>query len=309
MGSARRLYRLHLGLAGLGGTAVVLAAAVAVTRMDPALLSIDGFLAACRRIVPLEPGPGLLLVLGFVALGLVVAALATRSLIRQLRAQRRLLGALEAVDTVEVAGHPVTLIESDRPEAFCAGALRPRIYLSRAARALLSDGELRAVVAHEAHHQANRDPLRILLARVLADSLFFLPALRRLSRRYGELTEVVADQAATKLVGGQALASALLAFGERQGAAGAVVGIAPERVDHLLGRGPGWQLPLSVFAGSLLTLAALVALILTVPTLIERESVNVAMLLAEACMAAMATAPLAIFAFAVALSRRRLRRV
>jgi hypothetical protein len=40
--------------------------------------------------------------------------------------------------------------------------------------------------------------------------------------------------------------------------------------------------------------------------LIERESVNLAMLLAEACMVGMAMAPVVMAAFAVVLSRKRL---
>ncbi|MGH6885449.1 MAG: hypothetical protein ACREGK_05190, partial [Geminicoccales bacterium] len=83
---------------------------------------------------------------------------------------------------------------------------------------------------------------------------------------------------------------------------------APERVDVLLGRAPRWQLRVSMMIGSALILAALLALTLTVPVAIERGSVNPAMLLAEACMVAMAAAPVAIAGFAVALSRRRLGR-
>jgi Zn-dependent protease with chaperone function len=306
--SARRLYRLHLGLGALAGSAVVLSAAVAVTRLEPGLPSTGAILAACRRVVPLEPGPGLLLILAFVGLGLVVFALAARSLVRQLRDQRRFLRGLRRVGPLEVGGHRATLFESERPQAFCGGCLRPWIYISTAARDLLSPAELRAVIAHEAHHRANRDPLRILLARLVAESLFFLPGLRRLSRRYRELAELGADEAATRFADERILASALLSFGERQGAAGAVVGIAPERVDHLLGQGPRWQLPLSILLGSLVIVSALFALTITMPAVIDRESVSLAMLLAEACMVAMAAAPVAVAAGAVALSRTRLQR-
>jgi Zn-dependent protease with chaperone function len=304
--SARRAYRLHVALAGLAGATVLLGGAVAVTRLELGLPSADALVAACRRLFPLEPGVGMLLLLGLVSLGLAVSALAARSLFRQVGAQWRFLRALRPLTTLQVGGHPVTLIEGERPQAFCAGVLRPRIYISTATRDLLSEAALQAVVAHEAHHQANRDPLKILLALVLADALFFVPGIRRLGRRYTELTEVAADEAATSAVDGRAFASALLAFGERRGAAGAVVGIAPERIDHLLGRGPGWQLPLSIVIGFALTIAALWGLILTVPALIERESVDLAMLLAEACMVGMAMAPVAVAAFAVVLSRKRL---
>jgi Zn-dependent protease with chaperone function len=304
--SARRAYRLHVGLGGLAAASVLLGGAVAVTRLELGLPSGDALVAACRRLFPFDPGVGMLLLLGLVSLGVAVSALAVRSLLRQVGAQRRFLRAIRPVTTLHIGGHPVTLIEGERAQAFCAGVLRTRIYISTATRGLLSEVELRAVVAHEAHHRANRDPVKILLARVLADALFFVPGLRRLGRRYTELTEVAADEAATRAVDGPAFASALLAFGERRGAAGAVVGIAPERIDHLLGRGPAWQLPLSILIGFALTIVALWGLILTVPALIERESVNLAMLLAEACMMAMSMAPLAVAAYVVVLSRKRL---
>lgn len=277
--------------------------AVALTRVEATLPSTGALIAACRRIVPLEPGLGLLLVLGFLALGFLVVALGARSLVRQLRAQRRFLRALEPVATVEAGGQAVTLIESETPHAFCAGLLRPRIYLSTAARELLSEAELRAVVAHEAHHRANRDPLKILLSRVLAESLFFLPSLRRLGQRYGELTELAADEAATRIAGGPTLASALLAFGEQRGPAGVVVGIAPERVDQLLGHGHRWQLPLSIFVGSLVILAALLGLVLSVPALLQSQSLSIATILAQGCMAAMVVVPVAMAVGAIWLSR------
>lgn len=114
---------------------MVLAVAMALTRVEATLPSTGALLAACRRIVPMEPGLGLVLVLGFLALGFLVVALGARSLVRQLRAQRRFLRALEPLATVEIGSQAVALIESETLHAFCAGLLRPRIYLSTAARA------------------------------------------------------------------------------------------------------------------------------------------------------------------------------
>jgi hypothetical protein len=306
--SARRLYHLNVIVAALGTAAVVASAAVAVTRVRPTLPSPDELLDACRGIVPVAgSNPAMLLVLGLAALGLSVAAFAARSLTRQLLCQRRFLRALTPTRGAEVCGHRVTVINDRRPQAFCAGLLRPSIYISEGALGSLSAVELRAVIAHEAHHRARRDPLRILLLGALADGLFFLPGLRRLGRRYGELAELAADEAATVKADPSVLASALLAFGERDGV-DAVVGIAPERVDHLLGEPPRWQLPLSLVAGSLVTLLALFAIVASVPVLIREDSVSFAMLAAEGCMAAMVTLPIAVAAFAFTLSRKRLRR-
>jgi len=99
-----------------------------------------------------------------------------------------------------------------------------------------------------------------------------------------------------------------LTFGARGGEAAAVAGIAPERVDHLLGQAPRWQLPPSVFAGSLVTVTALLAAVVTLPSLAHQGSISLAALLAEGCMATMLALPLGVGALAFSLSRRHLRR-
>ena len=303
MSSARRLYRLYLGLALVGGGAVLVALLVGLTRIRLSVPTPDELLAACQTVVPLESGLGMLLVMFQVALGLAVALLGVRSLRHQLKIQRRFLRGLCTVEERLIDGVSVKVIDGARPTAFCAGLFRPRIYVSRAALTVLTPSELTAVLAHEAHHQSRRDPLRILAARVLADAFFILPALRRMSDRYRQLAEVAADEAAARAGQRSALASALLRFGERAGDAAPVVGIAPERVEHLLGAAPRWQMPVSVFGGSVVIAAAMMGLVLTVPGLVASESVSLATVLAESCMLAMLVAPVAIGGGALWLSR------
>ena len=305
MTSARRLYLVHVGLASVALAAVFIGAALALSKIELGIPSAGALLAACRGIIPADPGLGVL-VLGLGSLGLGVLASATRSLARQLRQQRQFLRRLALARVTKIRDREVVLVESVLPQAFCAGLLRPRIYLTTATLDRLSEPELHAVVAHEAHHQRSYDPLRILLATVAAEALFFLPALRRLSRRYRELAELGADAAARKTEGAPALASALLIFGERGGRASPVVGIAAERVDHLLGDQPRWRLPLSVFGGSLIILLALLGLVLaSAPGLIASDGIPVAALLAEACMFGMLTVPVLVGALLLQ-SRKRL---
>jgi Zn-dependent protease with chaperone function len=128
----------------------------------------------------------------------------------------------------------VSVVEAVAPLAFCAGWLRPRVYVSTGALERLSAAELGAVVAHEQHHRALRDPLRLAVGRVLSQALFFLPVLSPLHARYGDVAELHADRAAVATGGVAPLASAMLSFDG---------GIAPERVDSLLGRTPEWRLP------------------------------------------------------------------
>lgn len=306
MTSARRLYLVHVGLASVALAAVFVGAAAALSKIEFGVPSAGALLAACRGIIPAAPGLGVL-VLGLGSLGLGVLVSALRSLARQLRQQRRFLRRLARADVVKIRGRELMLVESATPQAFCAGFLRPRIYLSTAALDRLSEPELHAVVAHEAHHQRSYDPLRILSATVAAEALFFLPALRQLSKRYRELAELGADEAARKAEGAPALASALLIFGEHGGGTAPVVGIAAERVDHLLGGQPRWQLPLSVFTGSLMLLFALLALVLiTAPVLIASESVSMTSLLTEACMIGMFAVPIVVGGWLILLWKRRL---
>src|SRR5207248_11431481 len=125
---------------------------------------------------------------------------------RRLRRELPVVGALPGEADVTVLAH-------DGVQAFCAGLLRPRVYVSAGALRELCDQELRAVLAHERMHRARRDPLRIVTARLLGNALFFAPAVRALARRYDALAELAADEHALAAVGGDAsiVASAMLA--------------------------------------------------------------------------------------------------
>lgn len=145
----------------------------------------------------------------------------------------------------------------DDVHAFCAGLLRPRIYISTGALNVLSSDEVNAVLAHERHHRRRRDPLRIAMGRVSARALFFLPVAGMVHGRYCAMAELAADDSAagSQAGGSRALASALLAFA-RRGRPTEAVGIAPERVEHMLGQQPDWPLPTRV-VGAVLAVSAL----------------------------------------------------
>ncbi len=153
--------------------------------------------------------------LALAALGAAVLFVTARAAWRQFRAHRR-LDPRAARSSARWPGIPRScVVDAAAPLAFCAGWLRPRVYVSTGALGRLSESELRAVLAHEQHHRALRDPLRLAVGRVLCQALFFLPVLRPLHDRYGDVAELNADAAALDATGGAAapLASALLAFG------------------------------------------------------------------------------------------------
>lgn len=305
MSKARSIFALQLvlGALGAGVTGVALLAGLStITLQAP---STAALLRACRRFVLPQVTLGSALALALGSAAFAVLALAVRSAARQLRAQRGFLSRLRVAGSATSAD--VTVFADERPLAFCTGLLRPRIYVSDGAIRTLAHDELDAVLAHEGHHARYRDPLRIFFARTLSDSLFFLPVLRRLADRYAALAELAADGAAVRRHRGDTrpLAAALLTFDE--GASSAVVGIAPERVDHLLGERPRWELPLALLAWAIVVVVALTVLALRIERLSVDGAVSLPLVAAQLCMLAMAVVPLLAGAAAVLTARQTVR--
>jgi Zn-dependent protease with chaperone function len=160
--------------------------------------------------------PALALVL-FVGGG---AALGILSLRRQIASSHRLVrrvGELElpplndldrAARRAGLAGR-VVLVDSEDPFSFTYGAVTPRVAVSRGLVAATSPRELEAVLEHERYHVRNLDPLKVLLARALPATFFYLPALRELRGRYIAGRELAADRRAIERCGREPLAGAL----------------------------------------------------------------------------------------------------
>jgi beta-lactamase regulating signal transducer with metallopeptidase domain len=180
-------------------------------------------------LLPLLGGdPGASPVAGAVALALVLALLAasavlgTRAVCRHRIANARLARRIEraAVEPPEelraaarAAGLEGRVVAVAREElfTFVYGTFVPRVAISTGMLARLSPAELRAALEHERYHVRNLDPLRELIARVLAESLFFLPLAALLHRRYAAERELAADRRAAEICGRRPLAGALLA--------------------------------------------------------------------------------------------------
>ena len=304
MTKARGIFWLQavVALAGLGATALALAAALRAVSFTPP--DAGALLAACRSFVLPHLTVASVLTLALGSVSFAVLALAARAVVRGLRAKRRFLDSLHVLGSFR----STRVFEGSQPQAFCAGLLRPRVYLSTGAIDALEAEELDAVLAHEAQHARMRDPLRVFCLRVLSESLFFLPALRRLADRYASLSELAADAAAVRASGGdrRPLASALLLFGEAPNPA--VVSIAPERVDHLLGERPGWELPSALLTWAILAVGALAVLAVRAKDVAEHGAINLPLVAAQACMLAMAVLPVVAGAAALLASRRLLPR-
>lgn len=305
MNSARSLYRLAVALGAVAASALVVATGLALTSVAFDSPSLGTIVDACRNaLAPVFSWPALT-VAALATLSVAAVALAVRSVVRQTRDVKRFLQRFEVIEPLNVDGMLVLLIEDEHPQAFCAGLFRPRVYLSTGAMITLDDAELQAVLAHERHHQQRRDPLRLLVARAVSDAFFFLPLLRQLSQRYAALAELAADEAAVAAVGNRSiLASALLTFGERSKPA-VVVGIAPERVDHLLGQRARWQLPVPLIFGALATLAGLVAI--GAAAAASSGGMTLPFVLAQMCTVVITALPAAVAAALIVASPGRLR--
>jgi BlaR1 peptidase M56 len=290
MTRARNYYRFALATGGLALLTLAGALAVAASALSFSAPGLTELLEACRGLVPSATSAAGLLMTAITSLGVASVACGARAAMRHHRSRARILRHLRVVDRFDRDGARVLVVEDLRPRAFCFGILRPRVYVSTGALAAMSGAELEAVVAHEGHHVARRDPLRILIAQILRDALFFLPIMRHVTDRYTALAEVAADEAAVRRTGDRpALASAMLTFEER--APEGTVGIAPERVDHLLGRPPGWQLSRSMLGVGVATLAAIAALGAAVGTAAPAQGISTAAVIMQVCGLGMVLLP------------------
>ena len=263
--------------------------------------------SACWHFVMPRVTPGSIAVLALASLGLTVLARAARSAAIRGRAIRH-SARRGRTRRARLAQTDVWITDEPHAAAYTAGLLRPRIYLTEGALAALEPEPLAAVIAHEAHHVARRDPLRLLIAHVMADALFFLPALGRLATRYAAQAELAADNAAVRAGNGpRPLAAALLAFDQH--APASAVGIAPERVDQLLGTPPRVALPTALLAGAALTIALILAITFQLSTTpLDHRETSLPTVIEQLCLAVRAMLPIIATALAISAIRQRLRR-
>ena len=118
--------------------------------------------------------------------------------------QRALAGALRTLRPRRVPcdeeAFPVYCLPSAQPLCFTVGLLRPRVYVSSALLAQLSDGDRAAMLAHEAAHIRRRDGLVGLLLTVFY-ALLPLPAGRLLYADWRRAAERACDTEAAQRVG------------------------------------------------------------------------------------------------------------
>lgn len=181
------------GLAGLVAWQAPAMAQGVWLACQTAVEAVQGFLPAAGLLLPL-----LLVAAAFLggAWSLTSQVWHTHWLVRTLAARRR-PPSQELADLGRALGLDgrLVLVEDNAPYTFTQGLAAPRVWLSTGLLGLLDEAELAAVLRHERHHIARRDPLRILITRTLARTLFFVPLARELCDSYLVAKEVDADAA------------------------------------------------------------------------------------------------------------------
>jgi Zn-dependent protease with chaperone function len=179
-------------------------------------------------------------------------------------------------------------LDDPRPAAYCAAGRPAAIVVTSGALAVLDPPQLRAVLAHEHAHLAQRHHCLTAVTRALAAALPVVPLFTRGAAEVARLAEMAADDAAARGSGRSTLAAALLSIGT--GAAVSATRLTPAAA----GAAPG-RVPLAAPAGSLPAAAS------ALPDRVERllrppAQARAAVVTAALCLALslLAAAPLAL---------------
>jgi Zn-dependent protease with chaperone function len=292
-----------LGTMGLSASLFVVSRLLESWRVTPATASHEIPIAGQTLSYP-AANLAAVVVVGLAAIGLAVTAMTVSGAARELVASRRFARSIRRCRPRPLGA--AWVLAEEAPRAFCAGLIRPRVYVSSGAVALLDERALHAVLAHERHHASRRDPLRLATGRVIARALFFVPGLGELVRRQEALAELSADESAVAGASADraALARAMLSFSDHSGPDEAV-GVDPERVDYLLGEPPSWGFPAALCLGAL----ALIALLAAAATLAGQVATGTASLAlpflsTRPCVVVLAAIPCGAGVSAVRLRRR-----
>ena len=137
-----------------------------------------------------------------------------------------------------------TVLDHERPAAYCLPGHRPRVVVSAGAMRLLSAAQLDAVLAHEHAHIAGRHHLVLAASQAFARVFGPLPLARHGREQTAVLLEMIADDRALRRQPRQVLAAAMydMAAGSAPAGAFAVGGpsaltrlrrvLAPQRRPH-----------------------------------------------------------------------------
>ncbi len=209
-----------LTLGGLGGACLVVSILTTVD-LVPYSPSRSLWSLCCRLAESWPPHQASIwLRASLVVATVIILAFAARNLVLRVSRTRRLVSRL-LENEVPIPPHMhlcmeelglqgvVRVVDLPHPTALCYGLLRPQICLSSALVRGMSPAQLRAILLHERHHLLRRHPLKSLVLKTLADTLFFLPLVGELCDYLQARMELESDRAAIHGAGRTPLAGAL----------------------------------------------------------------------------------------------------
>ena len=198
---------------GLAGGLIAIEVAVTVA-LSPAGSTHLGAVQALRAgsVDALPVWSGVALAVGCLLLLRLLSVLLA-SAAGTLRARRRNRVLVDLVTTRNPLLPGTRVVASPAPVAYCLPGLRPRVVLSTGVLALLTDSEVRAVLAHEAAHVDQRHDLVVLPFVALRETFPRLPAVGTAVAQVALLVEMLADDRATRRYPRAVLARALYKVG------------------------------------------------------------------------------------------------
>jgi beta-lactamase regulating signal transducer with metallopeptidase domain len=141
----------------------------------------------------MEPVGGLPLALGIC--GVAAMIVGVRNSLQALRKASRMVArwarASVGSELLDGTNSVAVMRSAAAPPLTAAGILRPAVWLSRSAEAVLTLGELESALRHEIVHVRRRDNLRKLVLRLMT-----FPGMRALEGAWLEAAEMAADDAA-----------------------------------------------------------------------------------------------------------------
>ncbi len=143
------------------------------------------------------PGGGVAAVLG-AGLAVVLLLRFSHTLLGDLLVDRRSRSRHADLLSVVASHHPepdVMVLDHSTPAAYCLPGRRHQIVVTQGALGVLSETELRQVLAHERAHLRSHHHLAGLVAKALANALCGRLGTKELPQRVAELVEMHADDA------------------------------------------------------------------------------------------------------------------
>ncbi|MBN2981789.1 M56 family metallopeptidase [Cohnella algarum] len=160
----------------------------------------------------------------------------------------------------------IIVINQDSAVALTYGFLRPMIVVSSKTVEQFSEGELAAILWHEWCHCRHYDPLRLLLVKMMKNSLPFIPILNRPASYIHVVMELQADRYSIKRMNSPFyLANVLLKWSRMPNSAQIGIGFADNAINYRLMQlmEPGQKIQFPIWGTSPFLSSALMVVFIT----------------------------------------------